>query len=352
MIRWVQLYSQAQLDKPVIGVIKSVLGSRYFRVVLSLAISAVTLYLAARRVSWEELWGGFTQAKWGWAGVAVLSVAVNVLAKIGRWRLLSAATNPTVGFGRLTAAFLAGQMLNSIYPGRVGELSRAYMTGRETNERVFMLGTIVLEKLLDVIAFTLLAIGMALLVPMPGWINGSVAGLALTGLTVVVALGVVWRLRRDAANMPNWLKGWMQRVTSSKLGKKLFDWTKMGSESLEVIGKRKLLVGAVCCTVLVWITALLNILLVMQAFDLGLDAPEYQLRASMVILVGLIAGITIPVPGRIGVFEYICVLSLQLFLVPKALALSYGLLLHAVVFLPPTLGGLVSFVGLGAKRKE
>ena len=213
MIRWVQLYSQAQLDKPVMGVIKSVLGSRYFRVVLSLAISAVTLYLAAQHVSWEELWERFTQAKWGWAGVAV-----NVLAKIGRWRLLSATTNPVVGFGRLTATFLTGQMLNSIYPGRVGDLSRAYMTGAMADERVFMLGTIVLEIVLDIIAFTLLAIGMVLWIPMPGWINGSVAGLALTCLAVLVARGAAWKLRRGAIRVPNWLKGWMQRVPSSRLG--------------------------------------------------------------------------------------------------------------------------------------
>lgn len=331
---------------------KSVLGSRYFRVGLSLVISAVSLYLAARHISWEEAWGAFTHAKWGWAGAAVLSVAANVLAKIGRWRLLSAATNKPVVFGRLTTAFMVGQMLNSIYPGRVGDLSRAYVTGERADERAFMMGTIVLEKVLDIIAFALLAIGMALLVPMPGWINVSVAGLALTGLVVMMALEAIQRLRRDAVKMPNWLKGWIQCVFSSRLGEKLLDWAKMGSESLEILGKRRLLTGVVGCTVLVWATALLNNLLVMQAFDLGLDAPCDQLRASVVILVGLIAGITIPAPGRIGIFEYICVLSLRLFHVSQAMALSYGLLLHALVFFPPTLGGLVSLVVLGVRGKR
>jgi uncharacterized membrane protein YbhN (UPF0104 family) len=141
-----------------------------------------------------------------------------VLAKIGRWRVLSATTNPAVSFGRLTAAFLAGQMLNSIYPGRVGELSRAYVTGERADERVFMLGTIVLEKVLDIIAFTLLAIGMVLVVPMPRWINGSVVGLALTCLAAVVALGVVQKMRIDNIGKPNWLRRWLLRVTSYKLG--------------------------------------------------------------------------------------------------------------------------------------
>jgi uncharacterized protein (TIRG00374 family) len=340
------------LDKSKLSVIKKVLGSRYFRVGLSLAISAISLYLATRRVSWEEGWRVFTQTKWGWAGAAVLCVVANVLAKIGRWRLLSATTSKPVGFSRLAKAFLAGQLLNSIYPGRVGDLGRAYVTGGRADERAFMLGTIVLEKVLDIIAFTLLTIGMVLLVPMPRWINGSAAGLALTGLAVVMALGAVWRLRRDAVKMPNWLKGWVQRVTASKLGEKLLEWVKIGSECLEVLSKRRLMAGVVGCTVLVWATALLNNLLVMQAFDLGLNVPGDRLRASLVILVGLIAGITLPAPGWIGVFEYICVLSLRLYHVPQAMALSYGILLHAVVFLPPSLGGLVSLVVLGVEGER
>jgi uncharacterized protein (TIRG00374 family) len=342
---------KAILYKSMMGVIKKFLGSAYFRLGLSLTISTVSLYLAIRLVSWEEMWKVFTQAKWGWAVIAVLSVVANVLVKIGRWWLLSVTTNKPVGFSRLTKAFLAGQLLNSIYPGRLGDLSRAFVTGGRADERAFMLGTIVLEKVLDIIAFTLLTIGMVLLVPMPGWINGSVVGVGLMGLVVVMTLGVIWRLRRDDVKMPNWLRGWIKRVTANKLGVKLVDWVKMGSESLEVLGKRRLLVGVVGCTMIVWATALLTNLLVMQSFYLGLDAPGEQLRASMLILVGLTAGIKIPAPLQIGVFEYICILSLSFFNVPQAIALSYGLLLHAVVFLPQTLGGLVSLAGLGLRGK-
>jgi hypothetical protein len=45
-------------------------------------------------------------------------------------------------------------------------------------------------------------------------------------------------------------------------------------------------------------------------------------------------------------------MSLSLFDVPQAIGLSFGILLHAVVFLPPTLGGLVSMVSLGMMGKD
>jgi uncharacterized membrane protein YbhN (UPF0104 family) len=65
------------------------------------------------------------------------------------------------------------------------------------------------------------------------------------------------------------------------------------------------------------------------------------------------AGISIPsIPGKIGIFEYICVLSLVAFKVDPARAFSYGILLHAIVLLPTTILGLIFFWRLGLKRPE
>lgn len=333
-------------------ILSNALRSKYFQIGLSLVISGISLYLATRHVDWAETWSAFAQAKWEWAFAAVLCVALNIYAKIRRWWLLSSSADVSVTFSKLTAAFLAGQMLNSIYPGRLGDLSRAYVTADRSDDRVFMLGTIVLEKVLDVISFALVAIGMTILVPLPRWINGSVASLALSGLVMVIVLWAGIRLRGGIATKANWIHRLINWLSTTKLGKKLLDWTKMGSMSLDVIGKRGVWSGVIGCTVIIWVTAFLNNWLVMQALNLGLNEQGEQIKASLVILVGLIAGITIPTPGRIGIFEYVCVLSLGLFNIPQAMALSYGLLLHTVVYIPPTLGGLVSILALGASQKR
>jgi len=70
--------------------------------------------------------------------------------------------------------------------------------------------------------------------------------------------------------------------------------------------------------------------------------------AACLVLVALTIGISVPsTPGRIGVFQYICVLALAVFGVPQAVAFAYGVLLHGIVFLPTTLVGLISLVVLG-----
>jgi len=47
------------------------------------------------------------------------------------------------------------------------------------------------------------------------------------------------------------------------------------------------------------------------------------------------------VPGKLGVFEYAVVLALSVFGVSKGMALSYGIMLHIVAYLPKIVLGMV-----------
>jgi hypothetical protein len=88
---------------------------------------------------------------------------------------------------------------------------------------------------------------------------------------------------------------------------------------------------------LIWaMTVLLNQLLL---WSLGIEVP---LVAPLLLLVVLQVGVRVPSsPGSIGVFHYLSVLTLALFGVDKDLAFAYGVLLHLVTYLPPSLLGVV-----------
>ena len=64
--------------------------------------------------------------------------------------------------------------------------------------------------------------------------------------------------------------------------------------------------------------------------------------ASLLVLVVLHLGLVVPTsPARIGVFHYLCLLSLSLLGVEESLALAYGFVLHFVVVLPVIFAGLL-----------
>jgi hypothetical protein len=333
------------------------LNSKTIRLGLSLAISGISLFLAVRQVSWEEVQRAFSRADWRLTSAAVVSVLLAMFIKVVRWQMLSNTAPMPPGYGRLTLAFLAGQMLNTIYPGRVGELSRAYIAGEGTGIKAFMFGTIVLEKAFDIVAYAVLAVLMVMWMPLPTWIQGSVAGMVMVGMGVLITLGVIGWIHHRGVVLPVSITGWArkiaQRLARYKLVGKIIIWIARASDSLEVLGKPWLMVMAILCTGVIWSIAVLTNFLVLEAFGMRFLTPQESWLASLVILVGLIIGISLPsIPGRIGIFEYICVLSLQLFNVPQALALSYGILLHAIVFIPNILGGLISFLVLGLAKKS
>jgi uncharacterized membrane protein YbhN (UPF0104 family) len=111
--------------------------------------------------------------------------------------------------------------------------------------------------------------------------------------------------------------------------------------SLGILQDHRGLFGLSFWSVVIWGTAVLTNHLTLLAF--GINLP---LTASLLILISLQVGITLPsAPGRVGIFEYICVLALSLFGVERHIALGYGFLLHGIVFLPTTLISL-SFIPL------
>ena len=57
-------------------------------------------------------------------------------------------------------------------------------------------------------------------------------------------------------------------------------------------------------------------------------------------------------PGKVGVFQELCILALALFAVDKSIALTYGILLYLVAYGPPVILGALALWsgGLSVRR--
>ena len=319
-------------------------SSRWFRLVTGLIISLGTIFLAIRNVDFALVWAALKNARLIFIFLALGSVLINTLVKARRWKVLVGPDGQAISLWKYWMILLTGQMLNALLPARLGDLTRAYTLGGLGPGRTFVLGTIVLEKMFDSLAYLCLFGVLFVLIPLPEWMSGSILVFLLVTLALVAGVIVLVYyptplmnlLRRISRLLPERLRSWLSPRIES------------GLRSLEIIRRRKDLARLTFWTALVWGTAILNNYLVMQALDLHLP-----LVAPVLILVGLQAGISlITIPGTIGVFEYICVLALTFFGVEPSLAFSYGLLLHAIVLLPPLLGGMISFWALGLSGKQ
>jgi len=187
---------------------------------------------------------------------------------------------------------------------------------------------------------------LIVLIPLPAWVNNSLYTFALAIGAAAAGVGLAayrpgWLLR-IARIFLGWFPGRLRRYALARI--------QDGLDSLKVLHSRADLLRLAFWSALVWGTAVLNNHLALLALDIHLPWT-----ASLLVLMVLQAGISIPsVPGKIGIFEYSCVLALGVYGIAQAPALSYGILLHAIVLAPSTLLGLVFFwmLGLSASRQD
>jgi uncharacterized membrane protein YbhN (UPF0104 family) len=87
---------------------------------------------------------------------------------------------------------------------------------------------------------------------------------------------------------------------------------------------------------------------VLSSLDLQLG-----LGPALAVLVALMGSAVIPsLPGRVGVFQYLCVLALLPFGLDFDQALAFSLALYAVVYLPPIMIGLLSAALVGSSPRQ
>ena len=147
---------------------------------LGLAISAIAIWLTLRSVNPDEVWQAFLAANlWLFLPTLLLHL-LNIFLRSLRWKLLFLPQDRV----RMTQAYAAthlSYLFSSFLPGRLGELIRGFLVVEsEAVSPGRALGTIFVEKLLDIAMLLVLLAGLLGLngwrdwsnatgTPLPGW---------------------------------------------------------------------------------------------------------------------------------------------------------------------------------------
>jgi hypothetical protein len=306
-------------------------GLRNWQLWTGVVFSLGFLVLALRDVDLRETANALHRVNVLMLGAAVASYVLSAAAKAIRWKLLLAARKAPF-FGRVFSVMSVGVMVNAFLPARLGEFARAYLMGEaEADSKVYVLGTIAVEKVADLL-FLLLSLMLLLSrMALPEWLAGSARGMALT-LAILVPCFVL------LAWQSNFILRMVEQASHFVPSAKR-EWLVLqihyGLASLDVVRRPRLLTGLFGWSLIVWILSALTNYLVFLALKLAL--PVW---ASLLLLVVLQVGTAVPSsPGRIGVFQYLAILTLSIFAVNKDVALGYSIVLYLVVYVPIALIG-------------
>src|SRR5262245_46928533 len=131
----------------------------------TLALTGVLLVLVLRVVDWQQTLAVLKGGRLDLLLLACLILNGSYVARSLRWRVLLSATQKIAPLN-VYGATMAGYIGNYFLPARAGELMRTVLLGRRTGlSQSFILGTIVTERLIDIVAVLVLGSGAILALP-------------------------------------------------------------------------------------------------------------------------------------------------------------------------------------------
>ncbi len=297
------------------------------RWVLGLGVAGLSVWLLARNVEWAATLAALRNADYRWVGLAVLAIVVTFFTRTARWQALL--WHSRVSARPVMTALLVGQVVNMVLPMRSGDVVRAMWIAPENGTGApEALGSIAVEKVWDMLALLLCGLILLVWVPLPGWFARSTEG---TALALVVSGGALWAGLHWQETLFRWA-GRLLAYFPAGWDRALLPSLRRLANGLEGLRRPQVSARALVWTLLTWGMGLLANWATMAAF--GIPSAV----AALFLLAALMVGGTVPTPGRLGLFEGICVLSLGLFGVSGDLALAVGLVLHGVVMGPPLIG--------------
>ncbi|MDX6691194.1 MAG: glycosyltransferase 2 family protein [Solirubrobacteraceae bacterium] len=319
-------------------------GARPLLVLVAFIVTAAAIYIALRDVNLHDARDALADSNLWWlvpAG-ALLAVALGLRA-LRWWTLFHPDHRPPLP--AVTRALFVGLFFNSILPARAGEVARVITLYRRAGTpRAETLGTVVVERLFDVLALLLLLFAAYPLLPEISWLRKA----ALFAAVVVAAASIlVYVVVRYDERAIHWLLSPLRRLPVAGLGERLEQAAVHATRGLVALRNPRVALEAMALTLAGWIVLAFSCWILLKAFSLDL-----ALVAGLLVLVTINLSLILPSgPAAVGVFEAATVVALDAFDVPRAEALSYALVLHLLNLVPYLVAGAV-LLGPGALRRR
>ncbi|TJZ77366.1 lysylphosphatidylglycerol synthase transmembrane domain-containing protein [Chitiniphilus eburneus] len=308
------------------------------RLGLGILLAVFFLWLIARQIDPAALVQAFAGTRGGWVALALAMFCVGYACRIARWRAMLARDNPALRWSNCAGPLLASFAANNVLPFRAGDVLRAFaFNARLGTSAGTVLATLFVERLLDLL-MVLVMLGAALAAF--GLEASRFAGLGSAALiTVALAILVLLLFPQLFAPLAR-LAGKLAGRVSPTLGEKLSTEIERGLATLGHLAAGSTMARLVGWSLAAWIAE--GTVFWMAALAL----PELTTAAAgwLALPVGTLATLIPSTPGYVGTFDYFTVRAMTALGNGQAAATAYAFLVHALLWLPPTVVGGLYFL--------
>jgi len=300
-------------------------------------VAALFIWLSLRDADLSELARQLGGIRYGWLLPFLSIVLLGNYLRAERWKMvLDDESGLSHSRLQLFTGLMYGLTANVVVP-RAGEFLRALYVSRHTGmETSRLFGTIVLERVLDMLMMLIMLLVTVILLITDSrlleqvfgregaayiGLLTSATGLTVIGLTILTGFGLLWYLRVRADKNPD-------KKTEAADESKITSLIKGFLRGVVAVRNLKNWPLFVVYTILIWLGYVAMSLLPFYAFDFHITYDFGWIQAFVITVVGAV-GVTLPSPGGIGTYHYLVQQGLfYLYGVPMMTALGYATVNH------------------------
>ncbi len=310
-------------------------AKQIFRFALGILLAILFIWLTARQINLDELKKAFVGTTTSWAIAGLIVFSVGYACRVERWRLMLNQDNPSLKWSHCAGPLLGSFAANNVLPFRAGDVLRAFaFNGRLGVSSGIVVATLFVERLLDLL-MVLVLLGVALAI-----FGLDVSGFAGVGsiALIAIAIGILLLLLFPQLFAPVAIaSGKFVACVAPKQGKKLLDEISKGLVTLVYLAKGDTMIRLVAWSLAAWLAEGC----VFWFAALALSSIATPAAGWLALPVGTLATLIPSTPGYVGTFDYFTVRAMSALGNNTVVSTAYALLVHALLWLPPTLiGGL------------
>ncbi|HVR39924.1 MAG TPA: lysylphosphatidylglycerol synthase transmembrane domain-containing protein [Thermoanaerobaculia bacterium] len=324
---------------------------RVVQIAAIVALTAFFLYLFLRNANFGDVWRHIKSTSLVWFGLGLVVNFGALLFRTFRWRTILDPDNPPPLYATFFATTV-GFMLSTILPIRAADVARPALLSRRTNFRFSgALGTVLMERMLDLTSILLLFVTFAFLrwnqFSHNRWFvivkTGAIAAAVILTAMILFILGLYF-FREFVRRVHEGLG----RILPHRFRESWMHFFDSFTETLQLATHRAGLAKVLLCTVGVWFCLTGQFWFATRALHrpLPFDASFFVTGVTTV-------GLAIPTPGGVGGFHKACQLVLTNFYafdVDSSVAVA--LVFHVIGTLPVIVTGLILALREGLRWKD
>jgi len=309
--------------------------NKYLKLLLGFVLSAAGLYYAFRKLDWAVFLEQLTQVHLIWIFLAIILMVYSVWIRALRWKLILEPIE-SIDTHTLFGSCMIGYFGNNVLPFRLGEILRAYSISRNRSISVSSaVGTLILERLLDMLGLITLMGFLMMIYPLTGWVNGIAYGIIFGTICLFVIILLFGKISNEHQSK---IQNFVDR--HSGITQKIYQFLLNIMDGLTALKNTKHVYLIIFYTIVSWAIYYIDAWMIAKALQVDIG-----LIGIGIVLVTATLSIIIPAaPGFIGTYHAAIVyVGTTVFALTLSKAQAFAIIIHSIGFVPFVLIGSIYF---------